>query len=128
MKIVPFESLLAAHSRTIELHGGLPGLRSEQAIRGALERPQNLALYEPSSTVGQLAAAASYGVSKAHGFNDGNKRAAFFTLTIQLWLLGFKLDCSQVEARDIILEISSSKIDEAEFATWIADHLVSFTP
>lgn len=121
---MPFESLLDAHSRTIKRHGGLPGIRSEQAIRGALERPLNLILYEPSSTVAQLAATASYGVSKAHGFNDGNKRAAFFTLTIQLRLLGFMLECSQAEARDIILDISASRIGEADFAHWIASHII----
>lgn len=124
MIIVPYEALLRAHFITLQKHGGLPGIRSEQAIRGALERPLNLELYEPSSTVAQLAAAASYGVAKAHGFNDGNKRAAFFTLTIQFRLLGYRLECSQVEARDAILAISASTMDETEFAHWISAHIV----
>ncbi|MCQ2004541.1 type II toxin-antitoxin system death-on-curing family toxin [Rhizobium sp. NRK18] len=86
------EALIELQAKTIKVHGGLPGIKDDSLIKGALERPLNIIAYEPETLPGRLAAAVCHGIARGHGFNDGNKRAAFLALNIQLRLLGYFLD------------------------------------
>ncbi|OCP00748.1 MULTISPECIES: type II toxin-antitoxin system death-on-curing family toxin [unclassified Ensifer] len=124
MKPISFDALVQAHDLTIKRHGGLPGIRDEGAIRGAIARPVNVALYEDDVTAGRLAAAVCVGIAKAYGFTDGNKRAALFALAMQLLILGFKLDASQKDTRDVIWAVADGNIGEAELAVWVDAHLL----
>ncbi len=125
MKPISFDALVqAAHNLTIKRHGGVSGIRDEGAIRGAIGRPVNIALYEDDATAGRLAAAVCVGIAKAHGFTDGNKRAALFALAMQLLVLGFRLDASQKETRDVIWAVADGQMGEAELADWVDTHLL----
>ncbi|MBD9507022.1 type II toxin-antitoxin system death-on-curing family toxin [Ensifer sp. ENS10] len=99
---------MQAHDLTIKRHGGVSGIRDEGAIRGAIARPVNIALYEGEVTVGRLAAAVCVGIAKAHGFTDGNKRAALFALAMQLLILGYRLDATQKDMRDVIWSVADA--------------------
>jgi death on curing protein len=124
MRTVSFEALIELQAKTIKVHGGLPGIKDERLVKGALERPLNIVAYEPEASPGRLAAAVCHGVARGHGFNDGNKRAAFLALNIQLRLLGYLLDCSQRDAVRVIQDIASGGMSEKTLATWIDDHLL----
>lgn len=124
MKPISFDALVQAHNLTIKRHGGVPGIRDEGAIRGAIGRPVNIALYENGATAGRLAAAVCVGIAKAHGFTDGNKRAALFALAMQILVLGFRLDASQKETRDVIWAVADGRMGEAELADWVDAHLL----
>lgn len=124
MKPISFDALVQAHDLTIKRHGGVSGIRDEGAIRGAIDHPVNIALYENGATAGRLAAAVCAGIAKAHGFTDGNKRAALFALAMQLLVLGFRLDASQKETRDIIWAVADGQMGETELAEWVDAHLL----
>ncbi|SDA92222.1 death on curing protein [Sinorhizobium sp. NFACC03] len=64
------------------------------------------------------------GVAKAHGFTDGNKRAALFALAMQLLILGYRLDASQKDTRDVIWSVADGQMGEAELADWVDAHLL----
>ena len=66
----------SVHVDQLREHGGLPGVRDENALEAALARPRQKWNYEPESDLSVLAAAYAFGVAKAHPFNDGNKRTA----------------------------------------------------
>jgi len=106
----------AGHDLTIKRHG--------DTIRGAIARPVNIALYEQGATAGRLASAVWVGVAKAHGFTDGNKRAALFALAMQLLILGYRLDASQKDTRDVIWSVADGQMGEAELADWVDAHLL----
>lgn len=125
MKPISFDALVQAHDLTIKRHGGVSGIRDEGAIRGAISRPINISLYDDDATVGRLAAAVCVGIAKSHGFTDGNKRAALFALAMQLLILGFRLDASQKDMRDVIWAIAGDEMTEAELAAWVDAHILA---
>src|SRR5690606_36478227 len=92
---VPRLVLDAAHLDQLREHGGLAGIRDENALEAALARPQQKHHHEPDSDLATLAAAYAFGISKAHAYNDGNKRAAFLAAMIFLGLNGKDLDATE---------------------------------
>lgn len=114
----------AAHLDQLREHGGLPGIRDENALEAALARPQQKANYEPDSDLATLAAAYAFGLAKAHPFNDGNKRIAFLTAVIFLGLNGKDLDATETEVVQAMTALASGSLTEAALATWIRERIV----
>ncbi len=121
---VPRLVLDAAHLDQLREHGGLPGIRDENALEAALARaPQNYH-YEPDSDLATLAAAYAFGVARAHPFNDGNKRAAFLAAVIFLGLNGKDLDASETEVVQVVTALAAGSLTEVALATWMRERLV----
>lgn len=117
-------ALLLLHGESLAEHGGAAGMRDEGLLDSALARAQNLAAYgEPD--VAALAAAYGSGISQNHPFVDGNKRAAFLSVGMFLALNGYRLAATQAEATVAMLSLASGELDEAEFAGWLRQHLVT---
>jgi death on curing protein len=104
---VPRLVLDAAHLDQLREHGGLPGIRDENALEAALARPQQKHNYEPDSDLATLAAAYAFGLAKAHPFNDGNKRAAFLAAMIFLGLNGKDLDATEAEVVQVMTALAA---------------------
>ena len=109
------------HGESLREHGGASGLRDEGLFESALARPVNLALY---GTPDAFDLAASYGVAlaKNHPFVDGNKRAAFLSIGLFLFLNGWRLVASQAEATLTMLAVAAGDIDEPTLAQWLREH------
>ena len=43
---------------------------------------------------------------------------------MQLGILGYRLDASQRDVRDVIWSVADGKMGEAELAGWVDDHLL----
>lgn len=114
----------SAHLDQLREHGGLPGIRDENALEAALARPQQKAHYEPDSDLATLAAAFAFGLAKAHPFNDGNKRTAFLTAVIFLGLNGKDLDATEAEVVQAMTALAAGSLTETAMATWIRERLV----
>lgn len=114
----------AAHLDQLREHGGLPGLRDENALEAALARAPEKAHHEPSTDLAALAAAYAFGLAKAHPFNDGNKRTAFLTAVIFLGLNGKDLDATEAEVVQAMTALAAGSLTEAAMATWIRERLV----
>ena len=70
----------AIHNDQLREHGGLPGVRDENALESALARPQQKWRYAEGADVATLAAAYAFGLTKNHPYRDGNKRIGFLAL------------------------------------------------
>jgi death-on-curing protein len=121
---VPRLVLDATHLDQLREHGGLPGIRDENALEAALARPQQTHNDEPDSDLATLAAAYAFGIAKAHPFNDGNKRAAFLAAMIFLGLNGKDLDATEAEVVQVMTALAAGSLSEAAMATWVREHLV----
>jgi death-on-curing protein len=112
------EEVLAFHEEQLREHGGLAGVRDENALEGALARAQNL-FHNEKADLPVLAAAYAHGIAKHHPFNDGNKRAAFISAYVFLGLNGIDLTLTEPRAIEVVLELAAGKLSQDAFADCI---------
>ena len=111
-----------AHFRLIREHGGIHGLRDENALESALARPKDRWHYEASSRLSDLAAAYAFGLARNHPFLDGNKRIAFVAMVAFLDRNGVQLTATNAEAASVMLAVAAGELAEDELADWIDRH------
>jgi death on curing protein len=109
------------HAEQLTEHGGLPGIKDENALEAALARPINKAAYE-NPDVFELAAAYLFGIAKNHPFSDGNKRTAFVAAYVFLRLHGWRVEATQGEIVEFVLSVASGEIDEVGAAMFFRDY------
>ena len=113
---------MAIHDDQIAEHGGLAGSRDRSLVLSALDRPRNLAEYgEPD--LAELAAAYAYGISRNHGFMDGNKRTAFVVAYVFLLDNGYDLTASDQETVTTMLSVADGTMPEQELAIWFRGYI-----
>ena len=112
------EILDEVHADQLKQHGGLPGLRDENA----LERPKNRWSYQSDGDLFDLAAAYGFGLATSHPYTDG--RVAFLAMYVFLGLNDFDLEATQAQVVEVMLELASGSLDEAELAKWLRVHAV----
>jgi death on curing protein len=118
----------AIHSSLIEQYGGSYGVNDERLIESALARPINTWSYVPESTFVKLAASLAFGLTKNHGFRDGNKRTAFVATAVFLRLNRYRLIAPESEAVSAMVYLATDVWDEDRFAEWIMEHAESAEP
>ena len=111
------------HSSLITEHGGSFGVRDDNLIDSALDRPRNKWAYEEATDLAGLAAAYGYGLVTNHGYVDGNKRVAFMAAYIFLGLNDRDLEAPEPEVVRITDDLAASRVTEEQFALWIRDHI-----
>ena len=113
----------AIHFDQLRLHGGLPGLRDENALESSLARPRNRSVYDSSSDLAALAAAYGYELITSHPFVDGNKRVGFLAMYVFLGLNGKEIEAEEPEVVELMIEIAGGRCSEEEIAAWLRRHL-----
>lgn len=112
------QALLVLHSRSLALHGGAEGLRDIGLLESALHRAPNQFHYQGVTDIAALAASYAFGILR-NPFVDGNKRAAFQSLTLFLRLNGLRLKADRVDATRTILAAAASQLDERDLIAWV---------
>ena len=115
---VPLAAVRAIHDRMVSRHGGTPGVRDAALIEMGCARPLNLWAYKEPDLF-DLAAGYAFGIAKAHGFVDGNKRTAFQTAFVFLYMNGVDLDVPNAEVVLYMEGLADGTVPEAEFAAWM---------
>lgn len=113
----------AIHFDQIQLHGGLPGIRDENALESALARPRHRLAYEGGSGLNELAAAYGYALTTSHPFNDGNKRLGFLAMYVFLGLNGREIVAEETEVVELMIAIAGGRRSEAEIVDWLSNHV-----
>ena len=120
---VPRLVIEAVHLDQIREHGGLIGIRDENALEAALARPRHRWAYAPDSDLASLAAAYTFGICTGHPFRDGNKRISFLAAVVFLGLNGFALDAPEEEAVGRMVALASGSLDEDAIADWLRSRI-----
>lgn len=109
------------HSELLQEHGGATGIRAggDDLIESALARARNRFAYAPGSDVATLAAAYLFGLTRNHGYVDGNKRVGFAAAATFLVLNGVRLTAPEVEAYDLVIGVVEGRYSEDAVADWI---------
>jgi death-on-curing protein len=112
----------AIHNDQLREHGGLPGVRDENALESALARPQQKWHYEDRVDVPALAAAYAFGLVTNHPYRDGNKRIGFLAAVTFLGLNGYDFSATDAEVVAEILALAAGTVSEEAFTTWTRQH------
>ena len=104
-------------------HGGMPGLRDENALESALARPRQRFSYDPEADLAAFAAAYGYGLARNHPYNDGNKRVAFMVMAVFLGLNDHELAAAETDVVTKIVALASGELDEDTLEDWIRRHI-----
>ena len=113
----------AIHNDQLREHGGLPGIRDENALESALARPQQKRRYGDHTDVPMLAAAYAFGLVRNHPYRDGNKRIGFLALATFLGINGYEVDATDAEVVTTVLALADGSVGEPQLAEWIRHHL-----
>ncbi len=113
------------HEEQLREHGGLNGLKDENALEAAVARPLNKAAYG-TPDVFELAAAYLYGIVRNHPISDGNKRTGFLAAFSFLILNGFLIEAPQADIIAFVLAVAAGEIDEEGAARFLRDVSVPY--
>jgi death-on-curing protein len=112
----------AIHSDQLREHGGLPGVRDENALESALARPQQKWHYSDRLDVSTLAAAYAFGLVQNHPYRDGNKRIGLLAMLTFLGVNGHDFSATEAEVVTDILALADGNTSEKALADWIRRH------
>jgi len=110
---------LALHDRLLALHGGAVGLRDDGLLKSALARPQQHFAYAESPDIVDMAAAYTWGIVRNRPFVDGNKRTGFVVGVLFLELNGYRFSASEEDAAQVVLELASGNLNEADYIAFL---------
>ena len=121
---VPRLAVDAMHFELLARHGGLRGLKDENALESALARPRNKWGYDPDTDLYMLAAAYGYGLARSHCYADGNKRLAFAVMYTFLGLNGLEIEAPEPEVVVLATDLAAGKVREKPLAEWLRSHTI----
>lgn len=113
----------AMHADQVREHGGLPGVRDENALESALARPRQKWAYANERDVAALAAAYGFGITKSHPYRDGNKRIALLAIATFLGVNDQQLEATDAEVVTTMVAPAAGRMSEQRLASWIRAHL-----
>jgi death-on-curing protein len=114
----------AVHFDQLREHGGLTGIRDENALESALARARNKWAHNKKSDLADLAAAYGFALTTSHPYRDGNKRIGFLTMFIFLGLNGYLLSAPEAEVVTTMLDVADNRWSEKKLAAWVRRHMV----
>ena len=116
--LLTVDDVVAIHDYVLDGHE-LKGLAAGKFLDGALGRVENRLDYGLITDVFDLGASYAAAISRAHCFNDGNKRTAFQVMDVVLDLNGVQMTWdTEVIGQKLVL-LAQSKLDDAGFADWL---------
>ena len=118
------EAVEIIYEEQLSEHGGLAGIKDENALEAALARPQNKAA-SGDPNIFELAAACLFGIVRNHPFVDGNKRTGYLVAYAFLRIHGVELNANDVEVIELVLGVAAGEIDEAGTAAFFKDYTVA---
>jgi len=113
----------AVHIDQIREHGGLPGVRDENALESALARPRQKWAYANERDLATLAAAYGFGLVTNHPFRDGNKRMGFLAIATFLGINGHELDVTDADVVTHMIGLAAGTAGEEDLAAWVRAHV-----
>lgn len=113
----------ALHFRQLQRFGGRYGVRDENAIESALARPRQQWAYAEHNDLASLAAAYGYGLTRNHGYVDGNKRIGFVAMAVFLDLNGWTLHAPEPDVVRVMSAVAAGAMSEPELAAWLRSYV-----
>lgn len=121
MKFLLLEEVLAIHDRMLEIGAGREGIHDFTLLHSAIERSK--AQYSGQylyPSIWLMAAVLLQSLVKNHPFEDGNKRAAYFSTMRFLRKNGYLLEPKkEKEIIKFMVDVDTKNKDIEKIATWL---------
>ena len=112
------KAVLWMHDYLIRLYGGINGVKSAALLDSSLHQPLMERHYSKASLL-EMAAAYGFHICKNHAFNDGNKRTARMAMIMFLRYNGVKINASEYELMERMLDVEANRMNKKELADWL---------
>ncbi len=123
--MIDFEEVLEIHQVLIAEFGGLSGLRDENGLKSALERPfGGIGTVEFYPTPQEKAGAILESIVKNHPFIDGNKRTGYVLMRLFLMQFGKDIQATQEEKYHFMIEVASGVLAFESIVAWINERVI----
>lgn len=121
--MIEIHAVRLIHDKMIEIYGGLPGTSDADRISGVLGRVEHLLHYEGDNfdTFG-IAALYLMAISRAHIFNDANKRTALAVALYYLRRKGISLRIdidAQAAYQDMTVITATGELKASEISDFL---------
>lgn len=114
------DDLLRFHDAVIRQHGGMPGVRDEDALESCLAQPRTFVFdVERFPSLIEKAAAYCFFIVRHHPFFDGNKRMGLAAAFRFLRINGLDADFDEQETYDVIMRTAKGETELDEIAAII---------
>jgi death-on-curing protein len=107
----------------LAFHGGAAGVHDQGLLQSALDRARQLAAYDESADLVDMATAYTAGIVKNHPFADGNKRTGFVVGVLFLELNGFRFTATEDAAADAVVALAAGTLDEAGYTIFLRENV-----
>ena len=114
----------AIHTDQLREHGGLHGLRDENALESALARPHRRWQYEPTTDLAALGGACACGLARNHPYHDGNKRVALVAMLTFLAINGQDISADERDVLTTMLALATGRLTDSQLASWLRSRLI----
>ena len=105
--------------------GELAGRAQDKSLEAALARVDNRLAYGMIADAFDLAAAYAMAVARGHCFNDGNKRTAFRSMQVCLYLNGVVLTWDAEDVGPMIVRCAQGLVEDGDLAEWLRDRALA---
>ena len=121
--------IIEAHAQIMERMGAAPTpLRSLDLLESAAMKPQAAAYYA-GADIAEQAALLAIGISQNQPFLDGNKRTAYASMKVFLYINGFRIDAPSLKIAKHLVGVAErdDSLEEAtsRFAAWLRERIVA---
>lgn len=124
--MIDYQEVLEIHKVLIQELGGSQGVRDENGLKSALERPfSGFGETEFYPNPEEKAGAILESIVKNHPFIDGNKRTGYVLMRLVLMNFGKDIKASQDEKYDFVIAVASGQLDFQQITTWIKQRVTS---
>jgi len=111
----------AIHNDQLREHGGLAGLRDENALESALARPRQKWQYQAGIDIHTLAAAYAFGLVTNHPYRDGNKRIGVLAMLTFLAVNDYDFEATDAEVVAEFVALADGSVSEEQLTMWIRE-------
>ncbi len=115
--------ILFFHTVSIRQYGGSEGVRDEEGLLAAIERPWQASFgREHFSSPFEKASALMESIIRRHPFLDGNKRTGTASAAYLLSTFGHELEAEQRELEDFAVNVALGGLGIETMARWFEAH------
>ena len=111
--------VLFFHTVSIQLYGGAAGVRDEESLLAAIERPWQASFgREHFASPFEKAAALMEAIIRRHPFVDGNKRTAAASASYLLSTFDYEVEAEQQDLEDFAVSVAVGGLETKDIALW----------